>query len=200
MVPTPARISLRFGDNAVFPASYYLCRLSLGLAAPAYDNMMRTGRNNSLLTFNFLGISQAIQILSMAAKHAPERISPDVINAIRADGMTSLPAPRRAGHLKILDWGVGCGRCSRFMAAFLGADSVFGADVDPVNMAWVKSATAVPDNYQLLGPHQRMCHFPDNFFRSDLWHIRHDAPVRVRSGILAGKNWFGFCDRMASRF
>jgi SAM-dependent methyltransferase len=43
------------------------------------------------------------------------------------------PPPRP----RVLDWGCGCGRVSRFMEAAHGAEAVVGVDIDAVGIAWL---------------------------------------------------------------
>lgn len=62
---------------------------------------------------------------------------------------------------RILDWGCGCGRVSRFMIESFGKERVFGCDIDGLSIDWTKSnlnswtftrvnglpPTPYPDNY-----------------------------------------------------
>jgi ubiquinone/menaquinone biosynthesis C-methylase UbiE len=88
---------------------------SINLAAPEVGNMLRTTHISDIEIFNFTGLTDFRRIRSMLEDCLP---------------MTSSAPPR------ILDWGCGCGRLSRFMELHFGRDSVFGVDVDPVNIYW----------------------------------------------------------------
>jgi SAM-dependent methyltransferase len=88
---------------------------SINLPAPEVRSMLRTTHISDIAVFNFTGLTDFRRICSMLEQYLPK--------------LSSAP-------LRILDWGCGCGRLSRFMENHFGEESVFGVDFDPVNIQW----------------------------------------------------------------
>ena len=158
------QITLRFGAARLYPVSYYLRDFS-GFPTPDQESMKRVSQNDSRLTFNFLGYSLTHQLLAMMNKHfSPDKSKLNYISEMQINpGNLSYPMLEKKSDLRILDWGVGCGRCSRFMEHFLGPRSVYGVDIDPIAMRWLKRTVNLPENYHLITPEHRLP-FEGGFF------------------------------------
>jgi SAM-dependent methyltransferase len=88
---------------------------SIDLPVPESRGMLRTTRISDIDTFNFTGLTDFGRLRLLIEGCLP---------------LTTMD------HLRILDWGCGCGRLSRFMESHFGEDRVFGVDIDPVNIKW----------------------------------------------------------------
>jgi len=87
---------------------------SIDLPAPEIAGMIRTTKIRDIDTFNYTGINDFNRIRSIVERYSSTTSS----------------------NLSILDWGCGCGRVSRFFENAFGACSVYGVDIDPVNIKW----------------------------------------------------------------
>lgn len=126
------RITLRFDSGNTFNSEFFVGDFS-GVLRPGSRERVRNVRQDDELMFDVTGYSQARHLKDFYATFATGGGPPRT--------------PRR-----VLDWGVGCGRCSRFLEKEWGVEVVYGADIDPVNVGWLRDSVSRPDHYVLHSP------------------------------------------------